>query len=461
MGGGILRAKATAVLLGPEGFGTVSAVLQIPQLLFVPLGLVTGPALVSSLGRARARQEAGQLYNDTAATLVLFGGAVLGALSVLTGVYVFRDQPPVLVLFTALAAVGAMLDPLARIPNANLLARGEVRQYAVIMATTSVVVAVVASAATALAGLWGQFIAAAVMPAVLLLLFSGLWRRALPDMRLVPRPALDRDFLREAAAVGAATLVASIGLQGALSTIRWALWQQGGAESNGQFQAAWSVGSAYLGIVMQGLGTGVFPRYAAATRESLPAEVDAAAKFVFDAAPPLILIAIAVREPMVHLLYSGEFDRAGTMLGYQMAADLAKALSFVYAGVLLFRGEVRAYLVTEVLGASLLGVSALVLVPLFGEIGASYAYAITYSLYVVIAAVALSRACDVSVRWRPVVLALVFTAGATGAVEVTGHWPMLRWVLLGVGCLWAMRTGVAHLVWTRVWTKLSGSGPRR
>ena len=92
----------------------------------------------------------------------------------------FAISTPVLALFTALAAVGAVFDPLARMPNASLLARGEVRKYAVLGATTSVVVAAVASAATAVAGLWGQFVAAAVMPALLLVAFLPAWQRALP-----------------------------------------------------------------------------------------------------------------------------------------------------------------------------------------------------------------------------------------------------------------------------------------
>lgn len=452
--GGILRAKATALALGPDGFGTAAAVVQITSLFFVPLGLVTGPALVSALARARERGESGQTYHDTAATLVLAGGTALGVLSVGAGAFVFRNEGPHLILFTGLAAVAALMDPLTRVTNASLLARGDVRRYAIVMASTSAIVAVVAAGATAAAGLPGQFVAAAVIPFLLLLAFGPIWQRALPDLRLLPRPTLDREYLREAAAVGVATLLTGAAMQASLSAIRWALWQHGGAEANGQFQAAWTVGSAYLGIMLQGVATGVFPRYAAATLESLPAEVDAASKFVFDAAPPIILIAIAVREPAMHLLYSSEFDVAGQLAGYQIAADFARALSYVYGGVLLYRGEVRAFMVTELIGAGMFALTSVLLVGRFGAVGAAYGYAVTYALYVVLSAVVLARVAKVPVRPYALLAVLLFTAASSGAVTACIEWPWLRWPLLLIGGVWATQTGIAALVWGRLRSRL-------
>lgn len=452
LAGSIARAKATAVVLGPTGLGEAASVLQITALVFVPIGLITGPALVSAFARAKSDPEASQAILDTASTVVVGLGVVLIVVATAAGWFVFPAASGALVGLTALAATAALLDPLVRIPGLGLLARGDVRRYAILNTGTWIVFSVAVVGATFAFGLSGQFLAAVAVPLVLVALFWPVWRAGLPDLRLAPLPRLDRAFLRDAIAVSVSSLIAALAIQGALSTIRWSLWREGGAEANGQFQAAWAIGGAYIGIVLQGLGTGIFPRYAAAKPEDLATEVDAGIRFVLDVAPPVILIAIAVREPVMRLLYSAEFQMASEMVGYQMAADLAKAVSYVYAGVLLYRGNMRAFLVTEVVVALLLGLIPMVLIPLIGPPGASYGYAITYSVYALLTSVVLARACDVPIRWRVQAFTLGFTVVASGLVAACLAWPMLRFVVLAVGLAWASQSALATTVVAKVRT---------
>lgn len=442
----VIRGKATALALGPEGVGAAATIQQVALLLATPAALVGGPALLAALGEARRRGASGQPVLDTAWTaLAALAVVAIPVGAIATGVTV---PVPAAAALGGLAVAALIADAAARVPLSALLAREQPARYAGLSATLAAGTALAIAAATATAGLPGQFVAALAAPVVIGAMAVPVWRRVLPDLGLPTGPGLERSFLRDALKVGAATLIAGLATQGALSTIRWALWQHGAAAANGQFQAAWQIGSAYLGVVLGGFGTGLFPRYAAAKRADLPAEVAAASSLVFSIAPPLVLGAVALREPMIAVMYTGDFGVAADVLAWQLAGDVPKALAWSYAGVLLYRGHAGAFLVTEAVGAGLLALGSVLLVPALGPAGTGVAYLVAYALYAPFCAVVLARVEGVPVAWRDLVAALAFAGAVAAAAHVDGV--AVRVVLLGIAAAWALRGGLLDRVLARV-----------
>src|SRR5262249_6873907 len=145
----------------------------------------------------------------------------------------------------------------------------------------SVIGAVLACGGTYAFGVRGQLAATAAAALLTWPLSIVLAQRAYPSLRMTPRPRIRRDVLRAAFAVGASMLLATLAQQLSLSATRWALDRHGGTEANGQFQAAWLIGTNYLTVVLGSLGSVIFPRYAAAQDpEALAAIVDEAGHFV-------------------------------------------------------------------------------------------------------------------------------------------------------------------------------------
>jgi O-antigen/teichoic acid export membrane protein len=282
-----------------------------------------------------------------------------------------------------------------------------------------------------------------------------LWRAGLPDLRLLPRWSIQTSFFRDVANVGAAEFIGMFALQAVVAFVIVLLRRYGGAEAVGQYNAASNLGVRYFDIVLRAVSVGVATRYVSATLEGLKEEVEAGTRFVFGVVPPLILVAIAVREPVMYLLTSHEYEMAAHIVGYQMAGDFARGLSYVYATVLLFRGEVRAFLLTELSGAVMLVAFSAALIPIFGEAGATYAYALTYCGYVVVTAVVVNRACGVPLQpWR-LAATILFTAVAAITVRACLEWPMLRIPLLIVGVVWGLRTELATTIWNAALRRLN------
>ena len=453
----IVRSKVTAIALGPAGIGKVAEVMQIVTMANLPATMMTGPALVSGVAEAARRGDRVEVERIArTATTVAVGASILGGIIAVVAGYWLLPPPwgrsawP----FTILAAAAALFTAWAAIPQQILTAHARLTRLTVVrLLMTSSAVALLC-AGTWLFGLTGQFVALALSALIAVPIAGFALRRELGFFAM-PSRAVDVAFVRRALAIGATAFVAGCAGQGVLFTIRWTLEAHGGPQANGQFQAAYAIGATYFGIVLDGIGTYVLPRYAAAqTPAELAREMDAAAAFVFRMAPPAIFAAIAMRGLLVRALYSHRFDEANELVGLQMVADMARTIAWVQASPLLYRNRIRAYLITEAAAVVLVAGGSVILVPIFGLNGVGYAYILMYTSYAIITGIAVSKSCDVPFQGRRLAFTLLLTAAAYGVLRLTSLHESVRWVVLaGVLVAWK-RNGVLDSVWRKVRSKL-------
>jgi PST family polysaccharide transporter len=453
----IVRSKVTAIVLGPAGIGKVAEVMQIVTMANLPATMMTGPALVSGVAEAARRGDRVEVERIArTATTVAVGASILGGIIAVVAGYWLLPPPwgrsawP----FTILAALAALFGAWAAIPQQILTAHGRLARLTVVRLLVTSSAVLLLCGGTLLFGLTGQFVALALSAAIAVPIVAFALRRELGFFAM-PSRAVDVAFVRRALAIGATAFVAGTAGQGVLFTIRWTLEAHGGPQANGQFQAAYAIGATYFGIVLDGIGTYVLPRYAAAqTPAELAREMDAAAAFVFKMAPPAIFAAIAMRGLLVRALYSHRFDEANELVGLQMVADMARTIAWVQASPLLYRNRIRAYLITEACAVVLVAGGSVILVPIFGLNGVGYAYILMYTSYAIFTGIAVSKSCDVPFQGRRLAVTLLLTAAAYGVLRLTSLHESVRWVVLaGVLIAWK-RNGVLDSVWRKVRGKL-------
>ncbi|MCI0672887.1 MAG: polysaccharide biosynthesis C-terminal domain-containing protein, partial [Myxococcaceae bacterium] len=395
----VLRSKVAALVLGPIGLGMAAEVTQYVFLMTTPAAVVSGTALSSGLAEAQGRKDTSssrRIYS-TALTALFLLALVGGTLSIFVcGLVLGPELGHGVWLFALLAAVGMFGSNLASIPCLVLTAHGDVRTPVRISLYAGVLLAVVSVLCIVRWGLPGLFVALALTPVIALAVTLPLASRALPDFPWRPTWTLDWRYLRFALGVGVATFAGAMLQQVVLMLVRRLLDRQGGSALIGQFQAAWAVGATYFGVVLGGLASFAFPRYAAATTpEALSREVDEAARLVLRAAPPIVFMAIALADLVIELLYSGQFAPATRLLAWQFVGDLPKALAWVLGGPLLYRGRVRATLVAEFFFSVVFVAGALLCVPLWGLEGVGFAYAAAYVAFLLLVRWLLQRECGV------------------------------------------------------------------
>jgi O-antigen/teichoic acid export membrane protein len=448
----IARSKTTALVMGPDGLGQVAEINQVLSVVFVPFGIINGVALVRSVGQVRGDPAALQRVYDSFASLVMAAGVVLVPVATVAVFVIFDGRvPPDAAMLALFGALTAVLGTLFALPSQWMMAVGRSHEYAVTATWLSI-----GGAASVVLGTWGWGVRGQYVGGLIGVVLVGIagrpfYRRWLSDLRLWPKWVLEASIVKDVLVLGTTSMIAQVTVQSGLSAIRWSLQSVGGDAANGQFQAAWSVASIYFGSVLAGLGTVFFPRFSTAKDAvELEKEMQGAMSMVLRNAPPLILLAIAVRVPLIHGLYSSRFDVAAQMVGFQMAGDLGKAVSWVQAGPLLYRGKVKAFLLSELLGMLLLAGFAIALAPALGVMGASVGYALGYGCYVVLTKPITERACGVKLSWRPVWLTLAFGATCLGLAFLTmdsWEWSVAVGIVSGI---WALRQGLFEPVFNKV-----------
>jgi PST family polysaccharide transporter len=460
----IARSKTAALVLGPTGIGITAEILQLVTLAQAPAAIFSGAALVSRLSASRAADDENsiaRLYSGAWILSALVASAA-GAVAVAAGFFVLpgpwgQSAWP----YTALAAAGGALAVVAAIPSQVLVVFGKLRALTSLGVANSFIQTLLVVGATIALGLTGQFVAIAVGPLLGIWLALAMASRALPGFHWRPRAVLDLSFAREAFSYGAASLAALLGLQAALFVVRLSLDRKGGPDLNGQFQVAWALGSVYFGFILNSIGTYSFPRFAGArSEEELAVEVAKASRFVLRVAPPVVLGMIALRAPLVHLLYSSRFEEAVPLMGLMMVGDVARALVWVQHGPLLYRGHLAAYLLVEMLGVAGLGLGGALLIPYFGLEGFGYAYSATYLLLVPISALALRLSTRVAVGWRPTLLALATTVLLGGGALVGSSTLLGASIVILVALAWAYASGLLRGIGVRLASFLSKRAAR-
>ena len=409
-----VRSKAAALFLGPVGVGIVAEVQQLATLVLVPLAAFAGPALVQALANRDSPTHERVIGAALAWTLAL--GVLLSAAAVLLAPRLLPTNWNIaLRTSVALVSSGTLFVALTNVATQTLVFRARLADSARLQVVATIVSALAVVVSTWSFGIVGQFVALVAAPAVMVPLYwrtareSGAWPRALSSWNLSP------DFFRLAFTVGGASLAAGVALQGALYVTRLRLELTGGAALNGQFQAAWAIGSLYLGLVLSGIGNFAFPRFATADgTEQLQSEVNATAAFVAKFAPPAVLLVVAFSGLGVRLLYSSGFEPAVEILKWQLAGDVAKCFAWAYAGPLLYRGRVRAFMFAEFTVAVFLAGLSWILVPRFGAVGAGQAYLASHVVYLVAATIAARVSLGLRPKVQHIVIAVACTAVLAG-----------------------------------------------
>jgi O-antigen/teichoic acid export membrane protein len=454
----IIRSKMVALTVGPLGVGIVAEVVQLLTLAAAVVSVASGPALLRWISQAHAAADSERLERGLGTGVLLASGLAVGAgiaCAVLAPALLPTGWPVnvrfcvlLAALSVALNAVGACINQV-HVARADLGAIGTSSLLTGILGTAAIVVLV------PLFGVPGQFYSLALGSAFSVAVTWGLMaRRVRPRIRL--RAAWDAQFVKEAFTVGAVSIVSGYVAQALLSWVRVVLQHAGasesGAEYNGNFQAAYAIATTYISAILAGVGNFYFPRFAAAAPgRDLDEEVHACADFVLRYAPVLAFAAIAFRSEVIRVLYSDRFVLASDMLGFMLAADVLRVVSWSYAGPLPMRGAVRAFLLTEV-GALAVGAPAVWMsVRWFGAMGVGIGFFGLNVVYLGIAAFVASRSCGIQIRASHMAKALGLGFGAALFNVLVSRYGWVRWaavpVLAVVG--WRVGLGPAMLVRAR------------
>lgn len=444
----IIRNKALAVLLGPEGVGLLglyTAILDIAQAI---AGLGVSSSGVRRVAVAAGAGDEEKIARSAAAlrrislVLGLLGGLLLATLAFPVSNFTFGDYQHAggivllsLAVFFRIVSAGqaALIQGLRGIAN---LARINV-----------------------LAGLFGTMISIpliylfgeqAIVPSLVAIAAVSVlptwWYSKQISTR--PPPMSAHQFGSEAKALfrlGVAFMASGLLTFGAAYAIRLIVLNEGGIVAAGLYQAAWALGGLYAGFILQAMGTDFYPRLTATADNNAECNrlVNEQAEISMLLAGPGLIATLTLAPLVMSLFYSAEFHGAVELLRWICLGMMLRIVAWPMGFIVLAKGAQTIFFWTEV-AATLVHVGlAWLFVSKFGTTGAGTAFFGLYVWHSILIYVIVRRLTGF--RWSRANRrhALLFLP-ASGLV-VSAFLLLPAWSATVIGCVAVVVTGLYSL----------------
>lgn len=162
------------------------------------------------------------------------------------------------------------------------------------------------------------------------------------------------------------------------------------AEALGLWQANLRISEAYTQLPMLMLSVVFFARFAnSATSRLAASEVARVYLFMMGLMLAISCFVYVTRYYWIDLVFTSKFQGMEPFVGWQLAGDCLRMLSYVGTTILAARGAIRFCLVGEILQGILLAACSYFFVPRFGAYGPFYSYLSVYLIYFIVTLLAL------------------------------------------------------------------------
>jgi PST family polysaccharide transporter len=216
-----------------------------------------------------------------------------------------------------------------------------------------------------------------------------------------------------------------------------------GAQSLGQYQAAWTISMQYVSFVLLAMGTDYYPRLTGVIHDHKAASilVNEQTEVATLLSAPVFIAMISVAPWVIHLLYAASFTPAIEILRWQILGDVLKVASWPLGFLILAAGDGKIFFSTE--SAAWLVATGLITgsVRAFGLPITGIAYLAMYAFYLPLVYWFAWR--RIGFRWSRSVLILSATTFAI-CVGVDILTAITRWGMLA-GCVAAVAFAVYSL----------------
>ncbi len=466
----LVRVKATAMFLGPDGVGVLSVLNHFHAVVatLAALGLGTGIARYTARYHSRGETHRAQqvLAHGFRAPFLMSVAAMLGMAAFarpLSTALLGNDSYALLIVIYAVSlpvgmyptVVGTFLQGLKRI-----------RALAEIKVIKSVSGLIVIVPLIYFLGLPGACLGILVFTATDLYLNRRYLARE-GIYRAWNWTGLDRGILKSLMTFGATSLLVGSAFQLSQLVFKVVIVDVLGQAQNGIYQPVWALTMTYPTLVLSSMSAYSYPRLCELTDpREIADEVNDIIRVAVLLITPVMLFLLAFRGPVILLLYSRDFLSAAPVMPVQILGDFFKVAFWGLSMYLLPTRRLFAFIGFNLAqGALLFGVAWLSLSPL-GLQGAAWSFAASYALPLVVLYFYSRRAIGYAAGRGNARLLFSTLAFLGGAVFLIGRVPEWGWYLYLAGgfAAWGALNVTRHeagqaLAWAREkLSRLPGAG---
>lgn len=381
---GLVVIKLVAWFAGPAGVGKLGQFMSLMSLLAVLAGGGISAGIVKYV--AEYRDDARRLSRLLAAALwyALCASCVMGCAALIfsrqLAVWLLDDpRYENLIRILAVAQLGiALINYILSVINGFM----DVRRLALIQVVGSLLSVAMVIGLSRWLHLYGALLALVVGQVLTLAVGLPAWWRSPYFQRNMLRMRFDREMTTRLAAFSLMTLTSALLPPLVNIVVRNHLATQFGWEQVGYWQAVSKVSDAYLLFLTTAINIYYLPKLASThERKSLVIELRSAYRYLIPAVIVLAALVYLLRDDVTQWLFNANFASANLLYGPQLVGDVLKVASFVLSYLMLAKAMTRLFVVSECVFAVSYLALVYVFTASFGLIGAMYAFAVNYLLY--------------------------------------------------------------------------------
>jgi antigen flippase len=444
----LVRNKALAVMVGPEGVGLMglySSVLEFTQTL-AALGLPSSG--VRQIAEADGKGDSGTVaqtagvLSKLSALLAMIGAMALAALAAPISILTFDDHQ--YTFGVALLSLAVLFRVIAGGQLALIQGMRGIADIAIINVISGFASVALTVPIIYIYGLDG--IVPSLIGTAATVLLSSWW---FCKKRRPPRVAVAADAFRREAAhllrLGFVFMVSGLLTIGAVYAIRLIIMRSDGIAGAGLYQAAWALGGLFTGIVLQAMGTDFYPRLTAIAKDDVSCNrlVNEQTQVSILLAGPGVLATLVFAPVILQVFYSPEFYSAGEMLRWICVGMILRMISWPLGFIIIAKGRNTIFFWTEVSATVAHILFAWLLVQQFGAVGAGAAFACLYAWHSVIVYLIAARLSGFrwsSINLRIGSLFLILSGSAFGSTVL-----LPAWQAMGAGTILTFLAGIYSL----------------
>lgn len=379
----ILRNKAMALLLGPEGMGVLALYNSIADISQTVSGMGISASGVRQIAASNTddRQQIAlvvTVLRRVSLVLGLVGAVVLLAFSSSVAQFTFGDHQHtigVMILSAAVffqVAAGGRAALIQGVRDISSLA-----QMSVLGGLFSVVVGVPIIYFFGEAGIAMSLVAAALVT------FGASWwfsrKIVVPSLRISIGEAIkETNALFK---LGVVFMASGFLTMASAYVIRLVVTFEAGLDAAGLYQAAWALGGLYAGFILQAMGTDFYPRLTGVAQDNAECNrlVNEQAEVSILLAGPGMIGTLTLAPMVTVFFYSSEFQGAVDILRWICFGMMLRIIAWPIGFIVLAKGAKAIFFWTDV-AATIVHVGlAWFCVKAFGLAGAGFAF---FGLYV-------------------------------------------------------------------------------
>lgn len=381
---GLVVIKLVAWFAGPAGVGKLGQFMSLMSLLAVLAGGGISAGIVKYV--AEYRNDPRRLSRLLAAALwyALCASCVMGCAALIfsrqLAVWLLDDpRYENLIRILAVAQLGiALINYILSVINGFM----DVRRLALIQVVGSLLSVAMVIGLSRWLHLYGALLALVVGQVLTLAVGLPAWWRSPYFQRNMLRMRFDREMTTRLAAFSLMTLTSALLPPLVNIVVRNHLATQFGWEQVGYWQAVSKVSDAYLLFLTTAINIYYLPKLASThERKSLVIELRSAYRYLIPAVIVLAALVYLLRDDVTQWLFNANFASANPLYGPQLVGDVLKVASFVLSYLMLAKAMTRLFVVSECVFAVSYLALVYVFTASFGLIGAMYAFAVNYLLY--------------------------------------------------------------------------------